>query len=142
MAYSEEEKEKIFKTIFKEMSLGSSLREVLLKSGMPSRKTFFEWIESDKEKSNHYARACEAREEVLFDEILEIADENNADVYLDDAGVVKIDGNSVNRSKLKVDARKWVLGRMNPKKYGTKHIEQTFKEEKPFEFKIIDGKDT
>ena len=55
----------------------------------------------------------------MFEEILEIADENNADAYVVD-GETKIDGNTVQRSKLKIDARKWMLGKMQPTKYGDK----------------------
>lgn len=108
---------------------------------MPSSKTFYEWIDEDKEKVKQYARACQDRQDLLFDEILEIADENEADVYKDDDGNVKIDGNTVQRSRLKVDARKWALSKMNPKKFGdSQKIEMEVAEIKPLEFILIDKK--
>jgi hypothetical protein len=120
MAYNPEEVEELFKDIITQISRdGLSLRKVLAQSFMPSSKTFYEWIDNDKEKVKQYARACKDRQDLLFDEIIEIADENDADVYLDN-GVAKIDGNTVQRSRLKVDARKWALSKMNPKKYGDK----------------------
>lgn len=70
------------------------------------------------------------RAESMADEIIEIADENNADVYVDDNGVARIDGNAVQRSRLKVEARKWLISKMNPKKYGDKiDIDHTTKGE-------------
>lgn len=120
MAYSEEEKTNLINDICQRVSNGEALRTVLQSSDMPDSTTFYNWIDSDEEKSKQYARATSERADAIFEEILEIADENNADVYVDDAGEAKIDGNTVQRSKLKVDARKWMLSKMQPKKYGDK----------------------
>jgi hypothetical protein len=120
MAYTPEEIKEAFDSAIKSIEQGESLRNALSGSDTPSRTTFFKWIDDDEEKLNQYTRACEARADLIFEDILEIADENNADVYVDDLGVAKIDGNSVNRSRLKVDARKWMLSKMQPKKYGEK----------------------
>lgn len=120
MAYSKEQIEKTFNEILIQISRDClSLRKVLSQKDMPSSKTFYEWLDEDEEKVKQYARACEDRHDFLFDEILEIADENEADVYIDN-GEAKIDGNTVQRSRLKIDARKWALSKMNPKKYGDK----------------------
>lgn len=59
----------------------------------------------------HYARAMEIRQDALFEEILELSDGNNDD--LDDP--IK-----VSRNRLQIDARKWALSKMAPKKYGDK----------------------
>ena len=120
MAYSKKEVETIFEEIIKQVSEGSSLREVLRQTDMPSSQTFYLWINEDESKSKQYVRACRDRADGIFDEIIEIADENNADVYVDDTGEAKIDGNTVARSRLKIDARKWVASKLNPKKYGDK----------------------
>jgi hypothetical protein len=142
MAYSVEEIESTFKDIITQISRdGLSLRKVLNQSAMPSSKTFYEWIDEDKEKVKQYARACQDRQDLLFDEILEIADENEADIYKDDDGNVKIDGNTVQRSRLKVDARKWALSKMNPKKFGdSQKVEMEVSEVKPLEFVLIGKK--
>lgn len=118
--YSFEEKQKILKDICKEISQGESVRKILLRSDMPCNYTFYLWLEESKVFAEQYARACNERTELMADEILEIADENNADVYLDDEGMAKIDGNTVQRSRLKIDARKWLMSKQNPKKYGDK----------------------
>lgn len=121
MAYTPEEKEEIFNRIFEGIAEdGESLRSVLMRHDMPSRTTFFEWIDADQDKANQYARACEIRADKIFDEILDIADENNADISIGDDGQVRMNGDVVQRSRLKIDARKWALSKMNPKKYGDK----------------------
>ena len=72
----------------------------------------------------HYARACEARAEAIFDEILEIADESSNDIEQIDLGdgmvSEKVNHEAIQRSKLRVDARKWALSKMNPKRFGEK----------------------
>lgn len=127
MAYSQEEINKTFESILKDIESGMSLRQSLRQPDRPSSQTFYLWLDEDNNKSKQYARACDDRHELIFDEILDIADENNADATIVDGKVV-IDGNIVQRSRLKIDARKWMLGKMNPKKYGDKsEIEHTVK---------------
>lgn len=119
MAYSEEEKNKILESIFEKIENGTSTRKAIIEAGIPA-KTFYLWIDADDDKCKQYARACELRADALVDEMLDMADENNADVYLDDDGNTQIDGNAIQRSKLKVDTRKWLISKLAPKKYGDK----------------------
>lgn len=120
MKYSEEEKKDMFELIIKDIEInGLSLRKALQGKGTPSRTTFFEWLNNSKELADQYARACEARQENKFEEILEIAD-NDDDVYYDDNGNKKIDASAVQKKRLQIDARKWQLSKENPKKYGDK----------------------
>lgn len=118
MAY---DKEATFKSILSEIEEGASLRSVLKKEGMPDSTTFYNWIDSDdtKQKSIQYVRACEKRAESIFEDILEIADESSGDKKYTESGEV-IDSEYVARSRIKIDARKWMLGKMQPKKYGEK----------------------
>ena len=119
MAYSEEEKENIIERIFTSIEDGNSLRIACQINKLPP-KTFYEWIDGDEEKSKQYARACELRAEALLDELIDIVDEKNADAYIDDNGNLQIDGNAIQRSRLRYDARKWLISKLNPKKYGDK----------------------
>ena len=116
MAY---DKDKIFPLILSEIEEGASLRSILRREDMPSRYTFFEWLHNDEEKTNQYARSCELRSEFIFEEILLIADESSNDTIITDKGEIP-NSEWMARSRLRVDARKWMLGKMNPKKYGEK----------------------
>ena len=99
---------------------GDSVRAVFRDNDLGVKRTkFYELLEDNEAFANQYACACEDRSDFMFEEILEIADENNADAVVVD-GETRIDGNTVQRSRLKIDARKWMLGKMQPTKYGDK----------------------
>ena len=120
MAYSKEEIESTFEEIIKQISNGSSLRQVLRQSKMPSSQTFYLWINEDESKSKQYVRACDERAELIFNQILTIADSTADDIILDQDGKMVTNHNVIQRDRLRVDARKWALSKMNPKKYGDK----------------------
>lgn len=105
---------------------GQSVREICADEDMPHMATFFRWLaDEDKHKvlREQYARAKEAQAELMADEILGIADDGTND-YTERATErgtqVVFDGEHVQRSKLRVDSRKWLLSKMLPKKYGDK----------------------
>ncbi|MFV3090167.1 hypothetical protein ACNJYG_06680 [Pseudomonas sp. GW6] len=101
---------------------GMSLRKVCQLPGMPAMSTFLRWLadESNAELREQYARAREAQADALAEDILEIADFGLNDTYTDDEGKVHVDHDVIARSRLRVDARKWLASKMSPKKYGDK----------------------
>jgi len=116
MAY---DKDTVFKNILLEIEEGASLRSILRRDDMPGRTVFFDWLNDSEDKANQYARACEKRADAIFEEILDIADGTSNDTIITDKGEVP-NSEWMQRSRLRVDARKWMLGKMNPKKYGDK----------------------
>ena len=122
MAYSEKEVTEVFNTICDELEKGFSLRSILRRENMPSSRTFFKWIDEDTNKVKQYERSVELRSELLFDEIIEIADKQGEDVGEDEQGNKVINHNIVQRNRLQIDARKWALSKMLPKKFGDKTI--------------------
>lgn len=104
----------MFDDIILDIESGLSLRASLLKENRPSSRTFFEWIDKDLEKQKQYARATEKRSDVLFEEIYEIANHTEED-HTPFTG-----SNVIQRDRLKIDAIKWMLSKMQPKKYGDK----------------------
>jgi hypothetical protein len=123
MAHSEKEKTRIVNSICAFMEDGLSLRQAIVGQGI-NRATFYEWLKDDEELADQYARACEARADKIFDEILEIADDASSDKIevqiSEDVTVERENHEFINRSKVKIDARKWCLAKMMPKKYGDK----------------------
>ena len=88
---------------------------------MPHQATIMAWLDGSRpEFSEQYARAREAQADKLAEEILAIADDGRSDTYLDAEGNEKTDSEVIQRSKLRVDARKWLASKMAPKKYGDK----------------------
>jgi hypothetical protein len=124
MAYSQKQKDDLLELIFAEIKNGRAVRNVLKDKGMPDAVTFYRWLENDNEKVKQYTGACEARGDAIFDEIIEIADDSQNDFIEKDTGdgIVASQFNSehVQRSRLRIDARKWVASKLNPKKYGDK----------------------
>ena len=67
---------------------------------------------------DQYARAREAQAEARADEIVDIADDGSGDFTTDKDGKEIVSHENVQRSRLRVDARKWVAAKLLPKKYG------------------------
>lgn len=99
---------------------GESLRSILKDEALPASSTIFKWLASNESFAEQYARAREAQADALFDEILTIADDGRNDTYTDEDGNVRTDHDVIARSRLRVDARKWMAGKLRPKKYGEK----------------------
>ena len=122
MAYSEEEKIKIFDKIRLRISDGEAVRTILKDKDMPGTETFYKWLETDEVKAKQYARATEVRADYLFEQVLDIADDSTNDVVFDKDDNASMNSEFVQRSRLRIDARKWYLSKLNPKKYGDKQV--------------------
>jgi len=108
-----------------ELAKGISLSRVCSENDeFPCMATIFNWIGSNKEFLEKYARAKEESAEAMSDEILDICDDGRNDwmeVELKNGGsFLKVDQEAVQRSKLRVETRKWLMAKMKPKKYGDK----------------------
>lgn len=91
-------------SICEQIADGRSLRSICADVGMPSKTSVFRWLAASADFRDQYARAREAQADSLFDDILEIAD------TAEDAQL----------ARLRVDARKWMAGKLKPKSYGEK----------------------
>ncbi|UOR07185.1 hypothetical protein MUN82_08820 [Hymenobacter aerilatus] len=93
---------------------------------MPHVATVMRWLAQEEHESfrEQYARACELRADAIADEILAIADDASRDVVEvevgEDSTVERERFTATARDKLKIDSRKWLLGKLAPKKYGDK----------------------
>jgi hypothetical protein len=97
-----------------------SLRTICGEPGMPELVTLFAWLESQAKFRTQYARARALQAELIADEILEIADDASDDFKKDANGKLRVDAEAIQRSKLRVDSRKWLVAKLLPKKYGDK----------------------
>lgn len=97
------------------------MRTIGAMDGMPHQATIMAWLDGSKpEFSEQYARAHEAYADKLAEETLTIADDSSQDTYVDADGNVKTDTEAIQRSKLRVDTRKWLASKKAPRKYGDK----------------------
>jgi hypothetical protein len=56
----------------------------------------------------------------MAEDILAIADDSASDVIVGENGREMVNNEAIARSRLRVDARKWLASKMAPKKYGDK----------------------
>ncbi len=94
---------------------GLSLRKSCEKLGYSTSS--FNLLIKDEDLLLQYTRARELRSDVIFEEILEIADniELGETTTETDKGIFTTTGDMTAHRKLKIDARKWMLGKMNKK---------------------------
>jgi hypothetical protein len=129
--------EKLAYDILDDYCTGKSLAKVLSKPHMPSAPTFFTWLrigERDKEEGvesihrnllEDYNHCVFVRYELMSDELLEIADDDSLDLGFKEteggaSATPFIQGGNIQRSRLKVDTRKWLMSKKIAKKYGDK----------------------
>lgn len=115
--------EKIAAKICSYLAVGESMRTVCKRPGMPAMSTVFLWLREHPDFSEQYARAKEEAADVLIEDILDIADEAGGDFIerRNKEGVIigfTVDKEAIQRSRLKIDTRKWLASKLKPKKYG------------------------
>ena len=91
---------------------------------MPNERTVRRWALDNKEAfAEKYSRAREIGYLSMADEMLEIADDGSNDWMLrQHAGnqSCTANGEHIQRSRLRLDTRKWLLSKALPKIYGDK----------------------
>lgn len=115
MEYSAKEKQTKFDAICDIIISGKSLRTALSKVKLSSQ-TFFVWIREDEIMSKQYAQATVERAELMFEDMLDIADQ--APKLTNTKFGTTVDTGDIQHKRVKIDTRKWALSKMNPKKYG------------------------
>lgn len=99
--------DKIGTEICSRIAQGESVRNIVKDKNMPGSSTIFRWLLDERYKSfwEQYEKARNIQAELMFEELLDIADARESDVM---------------RDRLRVDVRKWYLSKVVPKKYGDK----------------------
>ena len=119
--------EKKFEKVCLRLEKGESLRGIFASDNSPMSNTLFYKLLNRPSLNERYARAKEIYADSLFDEIIEISYHSSED-HTPFTGA-----NVIQRDRLKVDARKWILSKLEPKKYGDKQaIEHTIVEQPLF----------
>lgn len=82
---------------------GKSLRSICKEPGMPTVTTVMRWLADEPEWCEQYARARVAGDDAMAEDIQEIADRDELDPQ---------------DKRVRIEARKWLLAKRQPKKYG------------------------
>lgn len=92
---------------------GRSLRKICQLEDMPDASTVYRWLHRHPEFRDNYAKAQQDRTTVFAEELLEISDQ-----YDTDAETLSPD--LIQRAKLRIDTRKWLMSKMDAKRWGDK----------------------
>lgn len=100
--------DELFALIIDWIEQGHSIRKYDFAAIGKSPRAFYYWMDSQAtpEQLQQYARAMERRQDVMFEGCLDISDTASPE--------------EVQKARLMIDTRKWMLGKMNPKKYSDK----------------------
>lgn len=105
--------------------IGTILRSGYQGKDLPSYSSIMAWLDADEKLLDRYTRAKEAQADFMADEILDIADDGSNDWmerHDKDGNNVgwQVNGEHVQRSRLRIESRKWLASKLKPKKYGEK----------------------
>ncbi|MCW1887696.1 hypothetical protein OKA04_23365 [Luteolibacter flavescens] len=115
---------------------GKSMREICSDGAMPHRDTVREWRKSHEGFSGQYARACEDGSDLMVEDMLRLADDKSQDLVPSEFGP-KPNIAAVQRSKVQIDVRMWILSKREPDRFGPKvQTEISGKGGKPMELVI------
>jgi hypothetical protein len=106
----------------------------------PNVDTIFQWRLRYPNFAERYANAKRHQIECLVDEIIDIADNDAKDsiVRVEENGTEKVMCNSewINRSRLRIDTRKWLAAKLAPKIYGEKASDKASEEDAISKFRV------
>lgn len=113
--------EQLANDICERLASGESLRSICLYDDhMPNESTIYRWLLKDEEFRKKYTRAREAQADAFVEELLDIADNGSNDWMKrkdpDNPGW-QFNGEHSQRTRIRIDTRKWLMSKMAPKKY-------------------------
>lgn len=118
--------------ICERLSTGESLRSICRDEHIPNVSNVIKWLFNPSFDSNpdmvefraQYAQARINQMHFIAEELLEIADDGTNDYMMrqskDGEEYEVLNGEHIQRSRLRVDTRKWLLSKVVPKVYGDK----------------------
>lgn len=101
---------------------GESLNSICATPKMPTSASVYRWLAAFPEFREKYAHAREIQADTLADQILDISNTPVIGIKKKTSkdGIEITEGDMIEHRRLQVDARKWMAGKLAPKKYGDK----------------------
>lgn len=117
--------QKIADEICERISNGEPLRQICRDEHMPAWRTVYDWVNKYEDFAASIARARDLGFDAIAEDLLSIADDGTNDWMekhdKDGAAVgYQLNGEHVQRSKLRIETRLKLLAKWSPKKYGDK----------------------
>lgn len=107
--------------ILEKIAQGITLRSICREEGMPSHDTVYVWLNNNAEYAQRFARARKIGHDAIAEETLDIADHASNDwmeVNDPDNPGYRLNGEHVQRSKLRIETRLKLLAKWDPGRYG------------------------
>ena len=134
-------------TICRRMANGEPLTRICREKDMPDYTTVMSWLWKDSPYRDPFAKKYElARKhqaEFWADIIVEISDDDSGD-FIEKVNLksgqtyMALDPENIQRSRLRIEARKWVCSKMWPKKYGdSQSVKHEGSDGGPVTFRVI-----
>jgi len=96
---------------------GETLRAICERDEFPHRVTVMRWLLRHPEFRAQYDWARQLQADALAEEVISIADDTAGDFVADGEGGTTVAWENVQRSRLRVDSRKWFVAKLAPRKY-------------------------
>ena len=105
--------------ICQRLSCGETLTKILKEKNI-AQSVVWCWRKEHPDFQKAYAQARVEQQECWADEIMEISDDATNDTIKTEDGRERCDNEWVQRSRLRVDTRKWLMARIFASQYGDK----------------------
>ena len=120
MAFDQAKADEICATI----ADGVSVRQACIEHGQ-NRSELYKWLRKNPDFADQYARAKEESAEPYAEEMLDIADDGRNDWEERENArtgetYIALNREAIERSRLRIETRKWIASKLKPKKYGDK----------------------
>jgi hypothetical protein len=116
--------QEIAESICQRLANGESLLAICENEGYPTRDTVRKWADIDPDFHMQYVRAREAQAEHYVDEMTLIADDGRNDFMekqrQNGETFVDVNREHLDRSKIRIATRQWIIERVLANKYGPK----------------------
>lgn len=105
------------------VTMGRSFRKICSQDHMPSIATIYNWFRVHPTFLEQYTHAKEESADAMVEDLLDIADEPETfteTTTLADGSVVTRVVDNTRRTQLRIETRKWIATKLQPRKYGDK----------------------
>src|SRR5216683_1827166 len=112
--------DEIFETILARLADGQTLRQICRDPEMPNRETVVRWTRNDDGRRRLYDQARRDGTDSLADDLVDIAWDTSNDTTVTERGTPVANHEWIARSRLKSETIRFLLMKLNPRRYGDK----------------------
>jgi hypothetical protein len=132
--------EELFVKLLDRLAQGETLVAICADQTMPTRQSLFQKLYKDENARELYYAAREMQMEAMAEEILELSDNAENDWSTDDRGRRMANNDVIQRARLKVDTRKFIMAKMAPRRFGEKNFTEVSGDpNKPLTLTVVTG---